>query len=386
MERQQLIQLWQYLLALLLVWLFVVFVMNQSFVDFLINYRLYIIIVSISYFYYYNIKYEPDKKYDFIRNVIIYGNIYLFCHIFFRPLLNISHQLFILLWLIILWLWWTTKLKTNWRYLLQIIWSIFSFFIMISWVFYFYPEPPDIHWFLLTRNNEIRVLWVENSIEKRDAYIQIVNSRGANDFEIRPYFTQTLLEDSRVIYPSIKLERDENVIIVTKEWWVFWIFPQTDIQLQFSWNEIEKVLQVTWRVWVLSWVLTSSVQFIWTWENLSDNQKEWLEWVQEWYKYELVSYLKDQISESNIWWANNTIMYNIDWKIIKYLSRMFPVTFADNLDNYNEFQKYFSRFDGWINLRKYSTEQSYWSWFSSVWNSLKRNFNAWKINTYSLFD
>lgn len=386
MERQQLIQLWQYLLALLLVWLFVVFVMNQSFVDFLLNYRLYIIIVSISYFYYYNIKYEPDKKYDFIRNVIIYGNIYLFCHIFFRPLLNISHQLFILLWLIILWLWWTTKLKTNWRYLLQIIWSIFSFFIMISWVFYFYPEPPDIHRFLLTRNNEIRVLWVENSIEKRDAYIQIVNSRGANDFEIRPYFTHTLLEDSRVIYPSIKLERDENVIIVTKEWWVFWIFPQTDIQLQFSWNEIEKVLQVTWRVWVLSWVLTSSVQFIWTWENLSDNQKEWLEWVQEWYKYELVSYLKDQISESNIWWANNTIMYNIDWKIIKYLSRMFPVTFADNLDNYNEFQKYFSRFDGWINLRKYSTEQSYWSWFSSVWNSLKRNFNAWKINTYSLFD
>jgi hypothetical protein len=58
---------------------------------------------------------------------------------------------------------------------------------------------------------------VENSIEKRDAYIQIVNSRGANDFEIRPYFTQALFEDSRVIYPSIKLDRDENVIIVTKE-------------------------------------------------------------------------------------------------------------------------------------------------------------------------
>jgi hypothetical protein len=63
------------------------------------------------------------------------------------------------------------------------------------------------------------------------------------------------------------------------------------------------------------------------------------------YKQEIVSYLKNQISESRIGLANNTIMYNIDGIIIKFLSKMFPVTFSKNLHNYNEFQKYFSWVD-----------------------------------------
>ena len=97
MEKKQLIQLLQFILAWVLLWLFVVFVLEESFVRFVLNYRLYLLIVSVSYFYYYSIQYEPDKKYELIRNVLIYGNVYLFLHLFFRPLLNISHQLFVLL-------------------------------------------------------------------------------------------------------------------------------------------------------------------------------------------------------------------------------------------------------------------------------------------------
>ena len=97
MREKQLIQLLQFILAWVLVWCFVVFVMNSSFVDFLLKYWLYFLIVSVSYFYYYSIQYDPDDKSKLIRKVIIYGNLYLFGHIFFRPLLNISHQLFVLL-------------------------------------------------------------------------------------------------------------------------------------------------------------------------------------------------------------------------------------------------------------------------------------------------
>ena len=71
------------------------------------------------------------------------------------------------------------------------------------------------------------------------------------------------------------------------------------------------------------------------------------------YKNEVVSYLKEQISVSNIVWANNTMMYNIDGKIIKILSKMFPSTFSKNLQNYNEFQKYFSRVDYGVNVGRY---------------------------------
>ncbi|MBO7504993.1 hypothetical protein J6T66_02300 [bacterium] len=54
-------------------------------------------VASVSYYYYYSIQYEPDKKYELIRKVVLYGNVYLFAHVFFRPLLNISDELFVLL-------------------------------------------------------------------------------------------------------------------------------------------------------------------------------------------------------------------------------------------------------------------------------------------------
>ena len=97
MREKQLIQLLQFILVWVLICLFVVFVLEESFVDFLLKYRLYFLIVSVSYFYYYSIQYDPDKKFNLIRNVIIYGNLYLFAHVFFRPLLNISHELFVFL-------------------------------------------------------------------------------------------------------------------------------------------------------------------------------------------------------------------------------------------------------------------------------------------------
>ena len=97
----------------------------------------------------------------------------------------------------------------------------------------------------------------------------------------------------------------------------------------------------------------SNVEFSGDKVYLTAEQISWLSGVQNTYKHGLVSYLKRQISESNISWANNTIMYNIDGKIVKALSRMFPATFSKNRNNYNEFQKYFSRVDEGVELGRY---------------------------------
>lgn len=383
MRKSQLIQLLQFVLAWILIWLFVVFVMEKSFIDFILKYRFYLLIVSVSYFYYYSIEYEPDKKYKFIRNLIIYGNLYLFLHIFFRPLLNISHQLFILLWLIILGIWWTTTLKSRWKYLLQIIWWIFSFFILISGMFYFYPDEPDIAGFLESRNNEVRILWINDSIDKRDAYIRITNSKWSEDFEMYPNFSKVLSENSRISYPSLKSQRDEKVVIITPQWDLIWIFPQSEIQLQFSWKDLKIVEKLDWKIWFLSWVFKSNIEVVWYEEDLTQEELDWFVWIQESYKHELVYYLKNQISKSNIWWANNTIMYNIDGKIIGFLSKMFPATFSKNLRNYNEFQKYFSRVDdGGVDLGRYAIKQWTWESIDSLRWNLQDNMDMWKSNTY----
>lgn len=385
MRRQQLVHLLQFILIWVLLWLFVVFVMERSFVDFILKYRLYLLILSFSYFYYYSIEYEPDKKYELIRNVLIYWNLYLFAHVFFRPLLNISHQLFVLLWLIILWIWWSTKLKSMWKYLLQIVWWIFVFFIMISGMFYFYPEEPDIQWFLQSRKNEIKVLWVNNLVDKKDAYIQITDLKWISDFDIIPDFTKELSENVKISYPSLKLQRDEKFMIITPQWDLIWMFPQSEIQLEFEWQILKKVEKINWKIIFLSWMFESNLEVLWYEENVSKSQQDWVNWVQESYKYELVSHLKEQISESNIGRANNTVMYNIDGKIIKYLAKMFPVSFGKNLRNYNEFQKYFARMNEWTDLGRYSMKQWSWSSIGSIRSNVKDNMSIWKNNTYGWF-
>lgn len=387
MEKKQLIQLLQFILAWVLLWLFVVFVLEESFVKFVLNYRLYLLIVSVSYFYYYSIQYEPDKKYELIRNVLIYGNAYLFLHMFFRPLLNISHQLFVLLWLIFLWLWWCSKLKSRWKYLLQILWWIFSFFILISGMFYFYPEAPDIQWFINGRSTELSFIWVNDRVDKSDAYVQLVTSKGITDLVIMPYFSRALSESQKISYPSLKSQRDEKIIIITPYGDVIWLFPQSEIQVAFDWNKMKKIDKLNWKIWFLSWVFESNIEILWYEQNLTQEQQDWIEWIQNLYKNDLVSYLKNQIAESNIWWANNTIMYNIDGKIIWFLARMFPVTFGKNLRNYNEFQKYFSWVDEWVNLSKYSMSELEWNGWDgiSVWWYIKNNMNMGKNSTYGLF-
>ncbi len=385
MRKQQRIQLWQFVAAWILIYLFCTFVVKQSFVDVVLKYRFFFLVASVSYFYYYSIQYEPDKKYELIRKGIIYGNLYLFAHVFFRPLLNIPDALFVLLWLIILWFWWTTKMKSRRKYLLQAVWFVFSFFILVSGTLYFYPNKPDIEWFIASKNYEISVIWASDNVARSDAYLQIYNGKKNEDYEIMPWFSKILSESCEVSFISNRAERAEKIIFMTPEWEIFRIFPQSKIQIDFAWKKLTKISKLVWKVWILSWVLGDWVEFMWDVENLSSVELEWLQNLQDGYKYELVSYLKDQISESSISLANGTIMYDIDGRVLRFLARMFPASFGKNLKNYNEFMYYFSWIDeDEIDLWRYSMKNpSEWT-MGSMLRTMKEGFKNGKQDTYLL--
>lgn len=253
---------------------------------------------------------------------------------------------------------------------------------MISWIFYFYPDEPDIKWFLENKDNKISALWIPNLVDKKDAYIKITSLKWNEDFNIQPGFDKVLWENVKIAYPSLNKNRDEKIVITTSFWDLIQIFPQSEVSLEFSWKELKTIKKLNWKIWFLSWTFESKIKIIWTY-TLSQKEQEQLQWAQDTYKYELISYLKNQISESRIGLANNTIMYNIDGKIIKFLSKMFPVTFNKNLRNYNEFMKYFSLIE-WnnIDLSRYSIKQQSWESISSFWGNIKENINIWKNNTY----
>ena len=352
--------------------------MKESFVDFILKYWLYLLIVTISYFYYYRIEYELDKKYELIKNVIIYGNIYLFAHIFFRPLLNISHQLFILLWLIILWLWWLWKLKTRWKIIWQVLWVIVSFFIMISWIFYLYPDKPDIDWFVNNRSYRISVFGLSGNVEKNDAYIQIIDNKRTDDYVLESSFEKILSENCKIAYPSLKKDREEKVVIESPEWNLYLIYPQSEIQLEFSGKVLSKVSKLNWRVWFFSWLFESLVENNFENENNFDEWSDFVKSIQNLYKYDLVYYLKNQISDNNMSLANNTIMYNIDGIVLKYLAKIFPTSFTRNLNNYKEFQKYFELIPSDdVDLGRYFKEKESNNNWISLRDNIKNNMKIW---------
>ena len=369
MTRKQFIQIWQFLLARILMGCFVVFVMKESFVDFLLKYWLLWLILSVSYFYYYSIEYETDKKYEAIKRILIYGNIYLLAHIFFRPLLNIEHALFVLLGLILVWLRRTTKMKTKRKWILQILWWVVWFFILISGAFYLYSDKPDTQWFIESNGYKLSFLWVSEIVKKSDAYLQIKSSRKDESFEIVPEFSKEISQNCKVSYPSLKKNRDEKLIITSPGWDVVLVFPQSEVEIEFlEWNRV-KINKTNWKIWFLSWMFEWYVE-IWYTEKLDTDSEILLESVKQEYKNGLISYLHSQIASAGIM-TDSTIMQTINWKLVTFLSKIFPATFSKNLKNYNEFEKYFESEDrNSVNTDKYQIDWEKWS-TKKIWNNIK---------------
>ena len=379
MTRKQFIQIWQFVLARIAIGCFVIFVMKESFVDFLLKYWLLWLILSVSYFYYYYIEYETDKKYETIRNILIYWNIYLLAHIFFRPLLNIEHALFVLLWLILVWLWRTTKMKTKWKWILQILWWLFSFFILVSWTFYLYTDAPDTEWYIQSQKNKIFFVNVYEGIKKSDAYLQIKSSRKDESFEIVPEFSKEISQNCKISYPSLKKNRDENLIITSPGWDTILVYPQSEVEIEFlEWNKM-KINKTNGKIWFLSWMFEWFVEVI-NAENLDFDTEILLGSIKESYNNWLIDHLHSQIASAGIM-TDSTMMQSINWKLVRLLSKIFPATFSKNLRNYNEFEKYFDTDkEGNISTNKYQINQTTES-TRDIWNSIKNAFK-WNNGTY----
>ena len=379
MRKKQIIQIWQFVLGWILIGCFAIFVLEESFADFILKYWLFFLIASVSYFYYYSIEYETDEKYDIIRNIVIYGNMYLFVHIFFRPLLNISHELFVLLGLIVVWMWRTTKMKSRWKTILQILWWVFSFLIIVSGMFYLYPDMPDIDWYIGSQKYKIGAYEVMERVDRSDAYLQIKRDGKDEVFDIVPGFSREVVESIQIIYPSLKKSRNEKVMITSPWWDVIVIFPQTEISIEIDKMSNMKLTNLNGRIWFVEWMFSWYVEYEWKRETLSDGERQLVEYIQKNYQNALLEHLHMQVW----WWAiirDNMLMKNINGKLVKLLANAFPTIFGRNLKNYNEFEKYFSMEDN-ENLNTDRVMENYNGvWVRYLWQSIKGGFwDRWGI-------
>ncbi|MDR3168741.1 MAG: hypothetical protein LBU27_03120 [Candidatus Peribacteria bacterium] len=146
----------------------------MGFFGFVGKYWWWLILVSVSYFTYWYFQGYEEKVYQYLRTFLLIGNGYLFLHLFFRPLLTIEPALFLLLGVIVGLMWYVSKLHMKYKRPFYVVGSCISFLILISGLFYLYPEKPDIEGFI--RQQQIQLLLHSPMTQpQRIAYLKLTN-------------------------------------------------------------------------------------------------------------------------------------------------------------------------------------------------------------------
>ena len=86
------------------------------------------------------------------------------------------------------------------------------------------------------------------SVNRKDAYIQVIDGKKSREYEINPSLDTTLSENCRILYPSLQKQRSEKMVVMTPYGEVIWIFPQSEIQFEFDGKNLTKVTKLNGRV------------------------------------------------------------------------------------------------------------------------------------------
>ena len=56
---------------------------------------------------------------------------------------------------------------------------------------------------------------MDESVDRSDAYVQIVDGKRSNAYDITSFFLQILSENCKISYPSLRSQRDEKLVIMS---------------------------------------------------------------------------------------------------------------------------------------------------------------------------
>lgn len=360
-----------YLWGRILLWFCTEYIFIQTnFFSFIQDYWRYLIIVSISYISYCYLIKEEEKKYKEIQKILFIWNIYLFLHIFFRPLLNIEAALFLVLAICIFIIWNTKQLKKSIKIPIQICLGIISGCIIISWIFYLYPDPPDKIWFISQQTTQLTTI-SEKDIPKYQSYITITNLDNKREQEIQiregtnKYLTNNNIE---IKYISQTIENSGHVYLLFPNSEIIEILPQSLLQISDNTIQIKN-----WWILTFDTFFDSKISTQWqtsTWEQIT-----YEEIIQN-YKENYINHLKEQIWFS---FTSTIVARTINKTALSLLSKLFPGFFSQNLKNYYAFEEYFQEENNLIFSEKYKISQEYTS-TTNLWEIIKNNSKIWKQN------
>ncbi|MDR2190248.1 MAG: hypothetical protein LBP53_03515 [Candidatus Peribacteria bacterium] len=354
-----------YLVGRVFVILFTTFIFPENgFRGFIECYRRYLIIVSLSYFTYCYFIDETEQPFLSIKNILFIGNCYLALHLFFRPLLHIEPALFLLLGMLLLGLRAIRKRPARIRQPLNILGMLISVIILISGLFYLYPEAPDKDGFIAQQHLQLITI-SDTQTPKYLAYLKITDlatQRSQDLLFSEGRSTFSLPASAQISYIATQNDAPQQVFLLFPEGNLVQIPPQSIYTIEqhtlknFSTPTNELLLFVAPRTTSeFSSSLSADVYYTLTSP----------------YRHHLKSYL---IQQTNSPFIANATLQQLNKAVLKLLATMFPGFFTKNLQHYEEFQSYFSLATSQPSLlttNKYTPppQQSEFS----LWKSLREN-------------
>ena len=319
---------------------------NFSFLQCIIEYRRYFLIVTLSLLYYYLIFDDEDKKFQ--KTLIINANLYLFIFLFFRPLLHIEIVPFLILSVILFVIRKTKSLSKNIKLPIIIVWGFISLVILLSGLFYLYPEEPDFQWFIQTKENTL-FLYSQNSLHKRQATVEIknLNNGKVDQLSFKEWEKKiTIKENTQITYQTNQNNQENQIFILFDNGEVIQLLPQSSM----VWTNTG-IMMIQWESKYHPSLIGTPKEKIWLFSVLDDETYEDLI---ETYQKDLENYLYKQIG-SHI--QQNKEIRNINKKFLTILDTLFPKIFSKNVKNAEMFERYFENTSSIIDTTKYQTSK-----------------------------
>lgn len=319
---------------------------NFSFLQCIIEYRRYFLIVTLSLLYYYLIFDDEDKKFQ--KTLIINANLYLFIFLFFRPLLHIEIVPFLILSVILFVIRKTKSLSKKIKLPIIIVWGFISLVILLSGLFYLYPEEPDFQWFIQTKENTL-FLYSQNSLHKRQATVEIknLNNGKVDQLSFKEWEKKiTIKENTQITYQTNQNNQENQIFILFDNGEVIQLLPQSSM----VWTNTG-IMMIQWESKYHPSLIGTPKEKIWLFSVLDDETYEDLI---ETYQKDLENYLYKQIG-SHI--QQNKEIRMINKKFLTILDTLFPKIFSKNVKNAEMFERYFENTSSIIDTTKYQTSK-----------------------------
>lgn len=323
------------------------------------------IIISIIWILLWLIWNNKNQNTKYLKNILIYIEVYLFLIIYFKPWLNFSNREFLILYLCFIWLLYETthkRLKQRQTKFFSIFYWLLWIFIISIWCFMWYRVPIDENYINEQFNYDLITKFNWN-LNQTYTNIYLNEWKNTTKINLNTWFNYSKLEDNKnytLSFSTQEYDNENKIYIRDKKWNILIIYPQTAVNFSTKDSTLSYIVDQ----WYYSYYLIS--------EKYPDEEEylkdEFINKKKNIIFKDLPSFLKDNENFQKF-----TLIYTKRiWKILPF--------YKENYNISKQYEKYFDikeniKINWKIENKKNLIEQNWKIWINNTnWTSKYKEY------------